>query len=214
PDRDLQPISMHWTLPNVFIASTTHCPATTAAEFITWGRARRQGVSYGSPGVGTTAHLSGSFFCGKTGLDGQHVPFRGAAQIIPAMLSGDLTFAIDNLASYVPLIQEGRARAFAVTSAERWPGLPNVPTMAEAGIADFVVESWCAFAFPVGVPAAIIERASATMQAIAADPAVQERFMRAGARCVGSAPEGVHARVRRERPQWQEMVRLSGARME
>ena len=86
--------------------------------------------------------------------------------------------------------------------------------MAEAGIADFVVESWCAFAFPAGVPAAIIERASATMQAIAADPAVQERFMRAGARCVGSAPEGVHARVRRERPQWQEMVRLSGARME
>jgi len=214
PERDLQPISMHWTLPNVFIASTTHCPATTAAEFIAWGRARRQGVSYGSPGVGTTAHLSGSFFCGKTGLDGQHVPFRGAAQIIPAMLAGDLTFAIDNLASYVPLIQEGRARAFAVTSAERWPGLPNVPTMAEAGIADFVVESWCAFAFPVGVPAAIIERASATMQAIAADPAVQERFMRAGARCVGSAPEGVHARVRRERPQWQEMVRLSGARME
>jgi len=214
PDRDLQPISMHWTLPNVFVVSAQHTPATTAREFVEWGKARRQGVSYGSPGVGTTAHLSGSFFCGKTGLDGQHVPFRGAAQIIPAMLAGDLNFAIDNLASYLPLIQEGRARALAVTSAERWPGLPNVPTMAEAGIADFVVESWCAFAFPAGVAPAIIERASATMQAIAAEPAMQERFLRAGARCVGSTPDGVFQRVRRERPQWQEMVRLSGARME
>ena len=107
-DRDLQPISMHWTLPNVLAVSSAHCPATTVAEFIDWGKARRNGVSFGSPGVGTTAHLSGSHFCSRTGLDGQHVPFRGAAQIIPALLSGDLTFEIGNLASYVPTIQEGR----------------------------------------------------------------------------------------------------------
>lgn len=212
-DRDLQPISMHWTLPNVCIVSAQHNPATTLREFIDWAKRRPNGVSFGSPGVGTTAHLSGSYFCGKTGIDGQHVPFRGAAQIIPAMLSGDLTFAIDNLASYVPLIQEGRVRAFAVTSPERWPTLPNIPTMREAGT-DFVVESWCAFAFPAGVPAPIVERATAAFREASSDPSVQDRFLRGGARAVNSDPDGVWERVRRERPVWQEMVRLSGARME
>ncbi len=212
-DRDLQPISMHWTLPNVLAVSAAHCPATTLAEFIEWGKARRNGVSFGSPGVGTTAHLSGSHFCQRTGLDGQHVPFRGAAQIIPALLSGDLTFEIGNLASYVPTIQEGRIRGIAVTSAERWPTLPNIPTMQQAGF-DFVVESWCAFAFPAGVPAPILARASQAMQAVAADPAVKDRFLRAGAQAVSSTPEAAWERARSERPMWQEMVRVSGARME
>jgi len=212
-DRDLQPISMHWTLPNVLAVSAAHCPATTLAEFIEWGKIRRNGVSFGSPGVGTTAHLSGSHFCQRTGLDGQHVPFRGAAQIIPALLSGDLTFEIGNLASYVPTIQEGRIRGIAVTSADRWPTLPNIPTMQQAGF-DFVVESWCAFAFPAGVPAPILARTSEAMQAVARDPAVADRFLRAGAQAVSSSPEGAWERARRERPMWQEMVRVSGARME
>ena len=212
-DRDLQPISMHWTLPNVLAVSAAHCPATTLSEFVEWGKARRNGVSFGSPGVGTTAHLSGSYFCQRNGLDGQHVPFRGAAQIIPALLSGDLTFEIGNLASYVPTIQEGRIRGIAVTSAERWPTLPNVPTMQQAGF-DFVVESWCAFAFPAGVPAPILARASEAMRAVAADPAVRDRFLRAGAQAVSSTPEGVWTRARGERTMWQEMVRVSGARME
>lgn len=213
-DRELQPVSMHWELPNVLVVSTTHTPSRTAREFLEFAKARRGGASFGSPGVGTTAHLSGSLFCARQGIDGVHVPFRGAAQIVPAMLSGDLTFAIDNLASYVPLIQEGRARALAVTSAERHPALPDVPTMAEAGIPNFVVTSWCAFGMPAGVPAPIIARASALIQQIAAEPAMQERFLRTGAHARGSAPEAVWERARRERPLWQEMVRISGARLE
>ena len=213
-DRDLQPLSMHWELPNVMVVSSQHTPSRTAAEFIAMAKARRQGVSFGSPGVGTTAHLSGALFCERQGIDGVHVPFRGAAQITPAMLSGDLTFAIDNLASYVPIVQEGRMRALAVTSAERHPALPDVPTMAEAGVPNFVVTSWCAFGMPAGVPAPIVARASQLLQQIAADPAMQERFLRTGAHARGSAPEAVWERARRERPLWQEMVRISGARLE
>ena len=111
PEKDFSVISMHWELPNVLVAPAQFTPPNTAQEFIAWARARRNGVSFGSPGVGTTAHLSGSMFCDRLKIDGQHVPFRGAAQIIPAMLSGDLTFAIDNLASYMPVIQEGRMKA-------------------------------------------------------------------------------------------------------
>ena len=213
-DRDFQPISLHWELPNVLVIPTQHNPSRTAREFVEWGKARRNGVSFGSPGVGTTAHMSGALFCVRQGLDGQHVPFRGAAQIIPAMLSGDLTFALDNLASYVPLVQEGRARALAVTSPTRHPALPDVPTMAEAGIPDFQVQSWCAMSFPAGVPAPLVNRASALMQEVAADPAVNERFLRTGAHAIGSSPDGVWERARRERPMWQEMVRISGARLE
>lgn len=214
PARDFQPISMHWELPNVVVVSAQHNPATTLAEFIAWARARRDGVSFGSPGVGTTAHLSGAMFTSRLDLDGTHVPFRGAAQIIPAMLAGDLNFAIDNLASYVPIIQEGRARAFAVTSAERFPTLPNVPTMAEAGVPDFVVTSWCAMAFPAGVPRPIVERASAMIREISSEQAMQDRFLRTGARALWSTPEAVTERVARERPMWQEVVRVSGARLE
>jgi tripartite-type tricarboxylate transporter receptor subunit TctC len=214
PDRDFQPISMHWELPNVLVVPAAHNPSRTMAEFVAWGRGRRGGVSFGSPGVGTTPHLSGALLASRLGFDGTHVPFRGAAQTIPALLSGDLNFALDNLASYVPVVQEGRMRALAVTSAERHPALPDVPTMAEAGVPDFVVTSWCAMAFPAGVPAAVLARANATIREIKAEPAFQERFLRTGARAVSSTPEAVLERARRERPLWQEMVRVSGARLE
>jgi tripartite-type tricarboxylate transporter receptor subunit TctC len=214
PERDLTPISMHWELPNVLVVPAAHVPATTLAEFIAWARTRRGGVTYGSPGVGTTPHLSGAMFTSRLGIDGTHVPFRGAAQTIPTMLSGDVTFALDNLASYVPVIQEGRMRALAVTSAARWPTLPDVPTMAEAGVPDFVVTSWCAMAYPAGVPRAILDRAAAVVREVSDTPAMQERFMRAGARALFSTPEEAAARATRERPMWQEVVRISGARLE
>jgi len=214
PERDLQPISLHWELPNVFAVPAAHVPATTLAEFIAWARTRRDGVSYGSPGVGTTPHLSGAMFTSRLRLEAVHVPFRGAAQTIPAMLAGDVNFALDNLASYVPVIQEGRMRALAVTSAERFPTLPNVPTMAEAGVPDFVVTSWCAFAYPAGVPRPILERASQAIREISSDPAFQDRFLRTGARAISSTPEEATARAARERPMWQEVVRISGARLE
>ncbi|UPY35385.1 tripartite tricarboxylate transporter substrate binding protein [Sediminicoccus sp. KRV36] len=214
PDKDFQPVSLHWELPNVLVVSAAHTPSRTAQEFVSYAKARANGASYGSPGVGTTAHLCGSLFAARNGIDGVHVPFRGAAQTIPAMLSGDVTFAIDNLASYVPVIQEGRMRALAVTSAARHPALPDVPTMAEAGIPNFTVQSWCAFGMPAGVPAPIVARASALMQQVANEPATKERFLRTGAHAIGSSPDGVWERARRERPLWQEMVRISGARLE
>ncbi len=214
PERDIVAVSMHWELPNVFAVPAAHVPARTLQEFIAWAKQQRQGVSYGSPGVGTTPHLSGSMFCNRAGIDGTHVPFRGAAQTIPAMLSGDVHFALDNLASYVPVINEGRMRALAVTSAERFPTLPNVPTMAEAGMPDFVVTSWCAIAFPAGAPRAAIERLNAAMKTAAEDPAFQQRFLQTGARALWSTPEDAAARAARERPMWREVVRISGARLD
>jgi tripartite-type tricarboxylate transporter receptor subunit TctC len=130
------------------------------------------------------------------------------------MLAGDVTYALDNLASYMSTIESGKMRALAVTSAQRWPTMPDVPTMAEAGLADFVVTSWAAYVVPAGTPRAIIDRLAAAQRQIAADADIQRRFLQAGARCLGSTPEQATAQGVKERPMWQEMVRLSGARAE
>jgi tripartite-type tricarboxylate transporter receptor subunit TctC len=213
-EKDLIAATMTWELPNVAVVSSQHCPAKTMAEFIAWAKARNDGVVYGSPGVGTTPHLSGALFMTRTGVKGQHVPFRGAAQTIPAMLSGDVNFALDNLASYVSTIESGALRALAVTSPQRWPSMPNVPTMAEAGLNDFVVTSWAGFVFPAATPRAIIDKVSAAMREIAADKSIQDRFLVAGARCLSSTPEEIAAFAAKERTMWQEMVKISGAKLD
>jgi len=213
PERDMIPATLTWELPNVFVVAADHVPAKTLAEFIMWAKQRGK-TNFGSPGVGTSPHLSGVMFVNRTGLDAVHVPFRGAAQTIPAMLSGDVTFAIDNLASYIPQIQSGKMRALAVTSAQRWPTLPEVPTMGEAGIKNFVVTSWGAFVVPTGTPRPAIDKLAAAMKTLAADADLQKRFQVAGARCISSTPEEAIAFAARERAMWKEVVALSGAKAE
>ena len=213
PERDMIPVSLTWELPNVFTVPTDHVPAKTLAEFLVWAKQKGQ-VSFGSPGVGTTPHLSGVMFVKRAGIDAVHVPFRGAAQTIPAMLAGDVAFAIDNLASYVPAIQSGKMRALAVTSAQRWPTMPDIPTMGEAGIKDFVVTSWAAFVVPTGTPRPIIDKLSAAQRQIAAEPEIQQRFLVAGARAMSSTPEEALAYANKERAIWKDLVVLSGAKAE
>jgi tripartite-type tricarboxylate transporter receptor subunit TctC len=209
-ETDLVAPSLVYELPNVAVVAAQHVPAKTLAEFIAWAKARPNGISVGSPGPGTTPHLSGVLFAARTGVNAVHVPFRGAAQTIPAMLSGDVTFAVDNLASYMSQIESGSMRALAVTSAQRWPTLPDVPTMAEAGVKDFVVTSWGAYVMAAGTPAAIVDKLSAAHKEIATDEAMQKRFLAAGGRLLHSTPAEAKAFAAKETKMWQEVVKLSG----
>jgi len=212
-ERDMVPASLTWELPNVFVVAAEHCPAKSVAEFIAWAKQKGR-VSYGSPGVGTSPHLSGVMFVKQTGLDAVHVPFRGAAQTIPAMLAGDVNFAIDNLASYVPAISSGQMRALAVTSAQRWPTMSDVPTMGEAGIKDFVVTSWAAFVVPTGTPRPIIDKIASAMKKIAGEEDIQKRFQVGGARILSSTPEDALAYAAKERALWKGVVAASGAKID
>ncbi len=214
PERDFAWISAMWDLPNVVAVPAQHVPAQTLQEFITWAKTRRGGISYGSSGVGTTIHLSGAYLLGRAGIEATHVAFRGAAQTIPAMLSGDIQLAVDNLASYVGVIQEGRIRPLAVTLPERWPAMPNVPTMAEAGMDNFNVSPWHMWAGPRAMPREIVDRISSEIRTAFADPELQQRAIGMGARLTGSTPEELAARLKREQPIWAEMVRISGAQPE
>ncbi|MFN3656062.1 MAG: Bug family tripartite tricarboxylate transporter substrate binding protein [Pseudolabrys sp.] len=212
-ERDMVPASLTWELPNVFVVATEHNPAKTVAEFVEWAKKKGK-VNFGSPGVGTSPHLSGVLFAKRAGIDAVHVPFRGAAQTIPAMLAGDVNFAIDNLTSYVSTIESGKLRALAITAAQRWPTMPNVPTMAEAGVKDFVVTSWAAFVFPKGTPRPIIDKLSGALKQIAADPDIHKRFQAVGARPIASTPEEAIAYAARERAMWKDVVALSGAKVD
>ena len=214
PDRDLVPASLVWDFPNVAVVPERHVPARDIASFVAWAKARPGGISYGSSGVGTTIHLSGALFAARNGIEATHVPFRGAAQTIPAMLSGDIHFAIDGLASYMPVIQEGKVRALAITADQRWPTLPEVPTMAETGVADFVVMPWSTWSFPAGTPPRIVARLAELVRELTAGPEMARRAIEVGARWRASTPEETRAFIQSELPRWQEMVRISGARVE
>jgi tripartite-type tricarboxylate transporter receptor subunit TctC len=214
PVRGFAWISAMWDLPNVAVVPAQHVPVRSLAEFIAWAKQQPGGISFGSSGVGSTIHLSGAYLLAQAGIPGTHVSFRGAAQTIPAMLSGDIHFAVDNLASYVGVIQEGRIRPLAVTTRERWPALPEVPTMAEAGMAGLSLGPWHLWAGPPGTPAEAIDRLSREIRAAFADPALQQRAIGMGARLIGSTPAEAAARLERERPIWAEMVRISGAKPE
>ena len=213
PVKDFEYVSMIWQNCNVFVVAPQH-PAKTVQEFLAWARKQPKGVSYGSAGVGTTPHLAGELFRVRTNLQAVHIPYRGAAQSMPALMAGDTDFAIDNIASYTPLIKSGKVRALAVTAAERWPTMPEVPTMLEAGVRDFVVTSWGAFVVPKGTPAPIVSKLSAAIKAIAAEPAMQQRFLDTGARTAATTPQETAAFAERERVKWKEVVQLSGAKME
>jgi len=209
-EKDLVAPSLTYELPNVAVVAAQHVHAKTLREFIEWAKARSNGISIGSPGPGTTPHLSGVLFAARTGINAVHVPFRGAAQTIPAMLAGDVTFAVDNLASYISQIEAGTMRALAVTSAQRWPTLPNVPTMAEAGVPDFVVTSWAAYVMPIATPPSVVNKLATAQKEIAAENSMQNRFLTAGARLFSSTPAEAAAFAAKETIMWREVVRLSG----
>ncbi|TDH62927.1 hypothetical protein E2C06_09600 [Dankookia rubra] len=148
----------------------------------------------------------------RAGFAATHLPFRGAAQTIPAMLAGDVHYAVDILASYVPVIRKGRIRALAIASAERRPTRPEVPTTAEAGIDGFEITSWHMWAAPAGTPRSVIDRLVETIRGLYVDPGLEQRALGMGARLLGSTPKEVAARLAQERPVWAEVVRVSARR--
>ncbi|MFC3127407.1 Bug family tripartite tricarboxylate transporter substrate binding protein [Pseudoroseomonas globiformis] len=210
-EKDLLPIALGWEFPNIAVVAPKQSKATTLQEFIEWARARKNGITFGSTGIGTTTHLSSAMLFSRLGIETIHVPYRGAAQIVPALLNGEIDFAMDGVASYQGLLDGGEIRALAVTTGERWPSLPDVPTMAESGLEDFVVTVWGGFIAPAGTPAPVVEKINAALRAVTEDKAQQERFMKVGARAVWSTPEDAAARAAAERPMWRKVIQDSGA---
>lgn len=214
PQTDFTYLADIYEIPNVFVVHPQN-PAKTIQEFIAWAKERGPGkVSFGTPGIGTTGHLGTEFFARRTGLELLHVPYRTGSVAVQDLIAGRIDFMFDNLPTIIGQIQGNQIRPIAVSTAKRWPGLPNVPTMMEGGIADFDVTSWSGLLAPKGIPDAIARRLTAELIKIGEDPAFQARFEQMGAISTMKGPDFLRARVERELPRWAEVVKASGAKID
>lgn len=213
-DRDFTPIGLVWEYYNLAAVPAKVVPARTMAEFVAWAKAQREPIPYGSNGIATSPHLLGALFMEQNGLDGLHVPFRGAAETAQAMLRGDVRFTITDVASLSSYVRSGDFAPLAVTGATRWPTLPEVPTMAEVGMPQLEATVWTAVLASAGMPQAAVSKLAGAMHAILAEPAFQERVRTAGANPLLPDPEALKRKIVEERPRWGRMVQLAGARLD
>ena len=213
PTTDFTLLADLYEITNVFVVNPA-TPIRTVADFIAAAKARPGQMTFGTPGKGTTGHLGTEFFARKVGIELIHVPYRTGAAAVQDLIAGRIDMMFDNLPTIIGQIQGGQIRPIAVSTAKRWPGLPDVPTMMEQGIADFDVTSWSGLIGPKDLPRPIAERITWAMLKIGADPAFQARFIEMGAIATVGPPEQLRRRIAAEVPRWAEVVRASGARID
>jgi tripartite-type tricarboxylate transporter receptor subunit TctC len=209
PVKDLTPISQICFTPNLLVVPS-ELPVKSVAELIAYAKAQPGKVSFGSAGVGTSQHLAGELFKTMAGLDMQHVPYRGIAAVMPDLIGGRLTLAFANISAVLPLVREGKLRALAVTSRERWPATPELPTMIEQGFADFDSNAWFALMAPAGTPADVITKLQRETARVLALPEVRKRFDELGMQVIGNTPAEFAAVIAAETPRWTKVIKDAG----
>jgi tripartite-type tricarboxylate transporter receptor subunit TctC len=209
--KDFTPITLVATTPLVLVANADF-PAKSVRELIAFAKANPGKVNFGSGGVGTSNHLAGEMFKSATGTDLVHVPYKGTPAAHTDLLSGQISLMWDNIVAVTPHIRSGKLRPIAVTSAQRAASLPDVPTMAEAGLAGFEAVSWIGALVPVGTPKPIVDRIHTDLVAVLRLPDVQEKLAASGAVLVGNTQEQFAEWNRREIAKWSKAVKDSGAR--
>ena len=213
PRTDFTYLADLYEIPNVFVVNP-QSGITSVADFIARAKAKPGELTFGTPGNGTTGHLGTEFFSRAAGIRLTHVPYRTGAVAVQDLIGGRIDLMFDNLPTIIGQISSGQIRALAVSTASRWPGLPDVPTLAEAAIPGFDVTSWSGLLGPRGLPEPIAARITREVIAIGEDPAFQQRYFQMGARATMKGPEVLRARVAQEIPRWAEVVRESGAKLE
>lgn len=213
PLKDFAPITQIGDVPNILIVGPS-VKAANVQELARDIRANPKAFNYGSGGNGSGGHLAGALFADRIGVPIEHIPYQGGAPQLNALLSGETQFTFDNLANAFPQIEAGRVRALAVTTPQRSPQVPNVPTMAEAGIPGFDISTWFGIFVPAGVPADAAARLADAAIAALKDPATVERLARLAVVPVGNTPAEFGRFVAAEHAKYREIVRLSGARID
>ena len=211
--NDVTPIGGFATIASI---ATVHpsVPANSIADLIALARAQPGRLNFGSAGSGGSVHLAGELFKLRAGVDITHVPYRGGAAMLTDLLAGRVQMAFDNLPQILPHVRSGAVRALAVTSPQRSRFAPDLPTMIEAGVADFDVTSWFGVTAPLGTPAAIVARLEAVLRAATMDAALVEQLAGLGAEPLPLGAAEFGRFLRDERTRYAELIRLSGARVE
>jgi len=207
PARDLSPISLVLMMPSI-LAVNNDVPAKNLQELIALAKARPGKLSYASPGNGTPQHVGGELLKSLAGVDIVHVPYRGAQ--FTDVISGRVTIALQNAAAVLPSVRDGRLRALAVTSLQRSPNMPELPTIAESGFPGFEATSWFALLAPAATPAPIINKLHQESVKALAQPAFQARFAQLGLDTVGSSPAELAAIIKADIGKWARVIKEAG----
>jgi tripartite-type tricarboxylate transporter receptor subunit TctC len=214
PLKDLVPLNVTGTLPNVLVVAPTN-PATNVADLVAQARAKPGELTYGSSGVGSSLHMSGVILEQRTGVKLQHVPYRGAPAAVLAVINGEVTMGFFNAPTVLGQIKAGKLKALAVTSKDRLALLPDVRTMIEAGVPDFDVAVWLGFAVPTNTPAAVVTRLNAEINRIGQLPQVREKLLVQGfVMLPPGSPEAARKLIVDDQALWLPIIKQSGATAE
>jgi tripartite-type tricarboxylate transporter receptor subunit TctC len=210
PEKDFEPISLVGTQTNVLYTHPS-LPAKTLAEFIAYAKANPGKLSFGSGGIGTPAHLAGELLKIKAGIEYTHVPFRGTGPALQSVIGGHVLTAFNPPSPLIPHLQAGTIRAIAITTPQRTPALPDVPTIAESGFPGFDAATWHALVAPAGTPKEVIAKLHAALDGALKDPATRKAMSDLGIDVAGGTPDELRAYIKSEIPKWAEVVKASGA---
>ena len=210
--KQFSPVSLIASAPNLLVVNND-LPVKSVADLITYMKANPNKLSFGSPGIGTSVHVSGELFKSMTGTQMTHAPYKGRQYAIPDLMGGSIQLMFDNMPSALPMVREGKLRALAVTTAKRSNAAPEIPTVGET-IPGFEATTWFAMFAPANTPRAVVDRLNAEVQRVYRLPEVQERLKSLGLDAVLSSPEELARYQTSEIAKWAKVVKDSGARAE
>ena len=213
PIKDFAPIA-RWTMLPAMVVVHPSVPANNVAELIAYLKANPNKVSYASAGNGTTSHLAGTMFKNLTGTDIVHVPYKGGGPALAGLLAGDVQLMVELMVSVYPNARAGKIRGLAVTTKQRVPTAPELPTLDESGVPGFDLAATDGVYAPANTPKAIIDKLNAAFRGALEDPQVRENLAGRGAFGIPGSPDDLAQHVAREYPMWIKLVKDSGAKVD
>ena len=214
PIKDFAPVSLLAVVPNVLVTNATQPDVKTAKDVIAAARKAPGKLTYASAGNGTSIHLAGEVFTSLAQVDMLHVPYKGSGPAVSDLLGGQVNYMFDSITSARPHIESGKLRALGVTTAKRSKTLPNVPTLAEAGLPGYEVSPWFAVFMPTATPKDIVAKVNTALLEAMKDPDVVKRLETIGAEPVGSTPEEMAQHLARESERWTKLIQERGIKLD
>ena len=204
--KDFAPVSLAAMVPNIMVVNNS-LPIKSVKELVAYAKSNPGKLSYGSPGNGSTAHLSMELFKSMTGTNLVHIPYKGSAGVLADVMGGQIAVTIDNMPVYLPQVKAGKIRALGVSPARRSTAAPDIPTIAESGVPGYDSGAWFGLLAPAGTPRAIVEKLSAETARILKLPDVSKRISELGAEPVGSTPAQFTALIKDEIAKWAKVIK-------
>lgn len=211
--KDFEPVGMVASLPQILAVNPAFA-ANSVAELIAQAKAKPDGLSYASVGVGSPGHLAGELLNLRAGIKTVHVPYRGGGPAVTDVMGGQVPLLWVSIPAAAQFVKTGKLKALAVSTLKRSAAFPDVPTMQEAGVADFEVDSWYAMFVPARTPKPVIDRLNAVLNQVLREPEIREKLLAQGSEAVGGTPEQLARAVTAELPKWAKLAKDANIKAE